>query len=63
MVDYGDFRILHPHDGEWSEMTREHHDAAEHDPERRWGRGAKLFKCAKCEERVVVVPRSPDEPE
>ncbi len=65
MIDYRNLQILHPHGDEWVEMHHEHHDVAEHDPERQWGRGAKIFRCKSCEEQVVVVPQQSDvaEPE
>ncbi len=66
MIDYQNFKIVHSHGDSWAEMREEHHehhDSAEHDPEREWGRGAKLFKCVSCEERVVVVPPENFEPE
>ena len=36
-----------------------HHDSADHDPERSWIRGARIFKCDTCSDEVIVVP--PDE--
>ena len=52
------YRIEHRHeDGSWSPMIeeRDHHDAAEHDPERLWGTG-RLFRCTKCDEGVLIEP-------
>jgi hypothetical protein len=33
-----------------------HHDAADHDMERRWLRNAKIFRCSRCDEEIAVVP-------
>ena len=56
MLDYGTVRLLHRHAaGEWVEMNpREHHDAAEHDPEREWLRG-RVYEC-DCGDRFTVLP-------
>ncbi len=51
MYDYSTFKLTHRHGDEWVELKpREHHDAAELDPERNWLRHARLFRCTKCEE-------------
>jgi hypothetical protein len=53
-----ELRIQHRHkDGSWGELEEDsgHHDAAAHDPERRWVRG-KIFKCTSCEESVTINP-------
>jgi hypothetical protein len=63
MMDYSritevQYRIEHRHeDGGWAPMIEEqdHHDAAEHDPERSWGKG-RLFRCTKCDEGVLIEP-------
>ena len=58
------YRINHRHgDGTWAEMTevRAHHDPAEHDPERGWGRG-RIFRCQGCDESVSVVVDAPETP-
>jgi hypothetical protein len=52
------YRIEHRHsDGDWAPMVEEgsHHDAAEHDPERQWGK-RRLFRCTKCDEAVLIEP-------
>ena len=62
MFDYQNFKLLHRHGPDWVELLpREAHDPAALDPERTWGRGAKLFKCTKCEEEVAIVPADPEE--
>jgi hypothetical protein len=63
MMDYNriaevQYRIEHRHeDGSWAPMIEEqnHHDAAEHDPERSWGKG-RVFRCTKCDEGVLIEP-------
>ncbi len=62
-MEYGDWRILHPHGNEWVEMRREHHDPSEHDIERQLGKGARIYKCPTCDERSVVIPPNPAEGE
>ena len=54
------FRLEHRHaDGSWSrlEPRPQHHDPAEHDPERSWS-GGQLYVCPTCDEQVIV--RGPD---
>ena len=54
-----EFQISHRHaDGGWGRMEEEEssrHDAAQHDPERRWGI-RRIFKCTTCDETVTLVP-------
>ena len=58
MIDFNNFRIMHPHGKDWAEMRpRDHHDASDHDPERAWEHGARIFKCATCDEEIRIVPR------
>jgi len=52
------YRIEHRHgDGSWAPMVEEasHHDSAEHDPERSWGK-RRLFRCTRCDESVLIEP-------
>jgi hypothetical protein len=59
------YRLEHHHsDGSWAPMEpqRAHHDAAEHDPERRWSVG-RIFRCTRCDEAVTVVPDDQGLPE
>ena len=37
------------------EEVRQHHDAAQHDPERLWGI-RRLFRCKTCEEELTISP-------
>jgi hypothetical protein len=58
-----ELRISHRHnDGTNSPMVEvtEHHDAAEHDPERQWGI-RRIFRCVSCEETVTIESRPGDE--
>jgi hypothetical protein len=61
-MDYRDFRILHPHGNERIEMSRQPHDAAGADVERKWGAGAVFYKCTRCDEGVVLLPATPAAP-
>jgi hypothetical protein len=58
-MDNRDFRILHPHDNEWVTMSRKPHDAADLDVERKWGAGAVLYKCDRCDEGIIIQPTAP----
>ena len=52
------YRIEHRHgDGSWAPMVEEgsHHDSAQHDPERSWGK-RRLFRCTRCDESVLIGP-------
>ncbi len=49
-------RVEHRHsDGSWSPLERrpQHHDSAEHDPERTWA-NTQLYACPACDEQVIV---------
>jgi hypothetical protein len=70
MFQYGQlgnalFQVQHQHsDGSWGTMEpeeQEHHDPAEHDPEREWERGH-VFICRSCGERVRVTMPEGDAP-
>ena len=54
MLNDVSFRLLHRHGDDYVPMVE--HTAADHDPERGWLRGARIFKCKTCEEEVVLVP-------
>jgi hypothetical protein len=42
-------------DGSLGRFERvQHHDAAEHDPEREWAKGGALYRCNSCDEEIVV---------
>jgi hypothetical protein len=62
MYDYQTIKLLHRHSDEnWVPMTEgSHHDAAAHDPERGWLRGARIFRCTSCDEEIAIEP--PAEP-
>jgi hypothetical protein len=52
------YRISHRHkDGSYGEMAEiAHHDSSQHDPERGWLKGSRIFKCTSCEEYATIVP-------
>ena len=58
-----DLRMQHRHnDGTWSTLERrpDHHDAADHDPERDWARG-QVYVCTTCDEEVRIALNEGDE--
>lgn len=59
MIDYETIKIIHRHGpNDWAELhPRDHHDPADHDPERDWDRGARIYRCESCDEEIAVVPR------
>jgi hypothetical protein len=58
MFDYQTIKLLHRHSDEnWVPMTEgSNHDAASHDPERGWLRGARIFRCTTCDEEIAIEP-------
>ena len=32
------------------------HDVASHDPERGWLKGARIFRCSRCDEEIAMQP-------
>jgi hypothetical protein len=58
MLDFTrDVKLMHRHGSGYEAMVEEReHDAADHDPERAWLHGARIFRCKSCEEEVVFVP-------
>ena len=59
--ELAEYQLRHRHDdGNWGDMVEAPpDDAADHDVERRWGRG-RLFRCTACEEAVLIVPADVD---
>jgi hypothetical protein len=56
-------QLAHLHGGELVPMSRrEHHDPADHDLERALARGARIFRCDRCADEVVMVPDETREP-
>lgn len=56
MMDYGTLRLLHRHgDSGWGEMAQREHRPADHDVERKLLRGARIFRCDRCNEEIAVV--------
>jgi hypothetical protein len=58
MYDFQTIKLMHRHGADdYAPMveTSEHGPEA-HDPERAWLRGARIFKCSKCEDEILVTP-------
>jgi hypothetical protein len=57
------YRIEHRHkDGSWAQMEEVvPHDAAAHDPERRWSM-KRIFRCRTCDESVTLSPGEEGDP-
>lgn len=56
MIDYQNLRLFHQHGSDWGELRpREPHDAADLDPEHRYGAHPRFFRCDRCEEEILVV--------
>lgn len=50
-------QLAHLHGGELVPMVRrEHHDPVDHDLDRALAKGAKLYRCERCAEDVLVYP-------
>ena len=49
---------MHPHDGDLVPLEEasgsSHHDSSEHDPERAWDAGHRLFRCPRCGGEVIL---------
>ncbi len=57
MIDYQTLKLMHRHGTDWVELEpHDPHDPASLDIERTYARGARIFKCTKCDEEVAVVP-------
>ena len=64
MFDYQTAKLMHIHGDERFPMTeRTDHDSADHDPERVWARGVRIFSCSKCDEEIVLMPPGHEAPE
>ena len=48
------FRLMHRHGDDYVPMVE--HTSTDHDLERGWLRGARIFRCSTCAEEVVLVP-------
>ncbi len=71
MFHYETVKILHEHgEGDWVPMTEvREHDSAAHDPERAWLKGARIFQCTTCDEKIAmadpagsILPDAPSTP-
>jgi hypothetical protein len=58
MFDFQTIKLLHRHgNGDYAPMTEgADHTPAAHDPERAWLTGARIFKCTRCEDEIVITP-------
>jgi hypothetical protein len=57
MINFQALRLMHRHgDNDYVPMSERDHDSADHDPERSWIRGARIFKCDTCSDEVIVIP-------
>ena len=68
MFDYGTFKLMHSHGKDLFSMEEtSHHDAAQHDPERGWTKGARILSAALaastrsscCHPALICRTRSP----
>ncbi len=57
MFDYQTVKLLHRHGGDdWAPFAEgSDHDVAAHDPERKWLKGARIFRCIKCADEVAIT--------
>jgi len=58
-----DLQMQHRHnDGSWNPLERrpDHHDPADHDPERGWANG-QVYVCTTCDEEVRIAPNEGDD--
>lgn len=62
-IDFQTLKLLHLHGSERIPMHEgSHDDVAAHDPERGWVSGARIFRCTRCDEEILVLPgdKAPD---
>lgn len=64
MFDYQTVKMLHRHGGDdWVPMSEgSDHSPVAHDPERAWLKGARIFKCDRCDDQVVIADPGADIP-
>lgn len=58
MFDFQTVKLMHRHGGEdYAPMSEgSEHGPVAHDPERSWLKGARIFRCTRCDDEVVVAP-------
>ncbi|HEX3264611.1 MAG TPA: hypothetical protein VHR16_02995 [Candidatus Limnocylindrales bacterium] len=56
MLNDVSFRLMHRHGDDYVPMVD--HGAPEHDPEKSWLHGARIFRCKTCAEEIVFIPSS-----
>lgn len=55
-LDHPLYRIAHLHGSEWVTLRpEEQHSPSQDEPARPWA-DATIYRCEKCEERVIVAP-------
>jgi len=60
MIDYQTLKLFHQHGSGWGELRpKEAHDPADLDPERLYGEHARIFRCDRCDEDVLVTTEAP----
>jgi hypothetical protein len=66
MFDYQTIKLMHRHgEGDYAPMAEgSEHSPAASDPERAWLRGARIFRCMRCEDEIIMVDSvdAPGEP-
>ena len=57
MLDYQTIKLMHRHgDDDYAPFAEvSEHGSAAHDPERAWLRGARIFRCTRCADEVVLT--------
>jgi hypothetical protein len=64
VFDFQTVKLMHVHGEEQFPMhERAHHDSADHDPERGWAKGTKIYRCSRCDEEIIVVPPGHEAPD
>ena len=57
MIDYQTLKLMHRHGTDWVDLEpHDPHDPASLDIERTYARGARIFKCTKCDDAGSVTP-------
>ena len=55
MLNLHSHNVMHRHGGSWVPMEpAEHMTPDDHDPERRMLGGERIYRCASCEEEVLI---------
>ena len=64
MYDFQTVKLLHRHGGdEWAPMLEgSEHGPVAHDPERSWLRGARIFRCSRCDDEIMIKDPASETP-